>query len=299
MRVVLPRMLVGMRFIIWYLLSINSILGPLKTFYGYYLSTDSNDMAAYLKAPRNAISTDLILIATLNFLFSETTKLCKEFGGYFINNLTSNFQQILITNVSDALNPSLISFALDDANYGNTAGTWSARSTKSAHKNTITRNGSFSCGVGYIPIYVTKRGMSNFQGFRWTGKYIYHFVNSIKNLFGVYTIVCPLLTIIFSAIWRTTTHTSGIISYILSSPFPASGVVVNTTTNLQRRIAWSQLNEADTTTSTLFEVLQQYTFRIVPDVAKQITRSKVSGLHGLVGLTYGKYHVVGFMEWVL
>ncbi|OQR94803.1 hypothetical protein THRCLA_22211 [Thraustotheca clavata] len=95
---------------------------------------------------------------------------------------------------------------------------------------------------------------------------------------------------VFSALWHATTHTSGILAYFLSSPPPASIIM-----------------ETNNDTTTLCDVLQQSTYRIAPDIAEQITRAKVAGIcealnlaaDGLVGLVYGEYFVLGFMEWGL
>ncbi|OQS04821.1 hypothetical protein THRCLA_20788 [Thraustotheca clavata] len=567
-----------LRFVIWCVLNLNSIFDPLKTFYGYYLSTDSNYatviwqltvnnnfnnvssseckhegpyLDCYFELPvygtgslagstcrsyypidkgetqhigsffgncswpngthiylpdelhyattqwsaqvssvnRDCLSmlgegdsfpcdsytTQNGRILNYRLSISETTKWCKEFGGYYINNLTSNTQQVLIANVSNPSHPSFTSLVLDvntptfnlhdiigcsadlrigaisttittTAWYGNTAGPWSAKRTLAAQGNTLVKNNTlynvqtrhytegditlvrlmykdairiillltvivyrissiyipiglvyyryrvkfinwiwhhhvglvihkrerrnlfilfilsleaiistedivmycqhtvytdssaygtlllnymsitriiWPCAFvllhefalsenifvlsapvvwGYVPIYVTNRGMSIFQGYRWTGQYIRHYTNSIYNvysnelncfilyrqLFGVFTIISPILTILFSTIWRATTHTSGILAYLLSSPSQTCIVM--------------EINKDSTT---LCEVLQQSTYGLVPDVAKQMTRAKVSGVceaanlaaDGLVGLIYGNYLVVGFMEW--
>ncbi|OQR83189.1 hypothetical protein THRCLA_23174, partial [Thraustotheca clavata] len=260
-----------LRFMIWCVLNVNSLIDPLKTFYGYYLSTDSNyswmvwqltvnnnfnnissqecnldgpyvdcyfelpvygtgslagsicrsyypidfgdtqhiasffgncswpngtriDFPHELYAttqwsaqtsstsrdclgligegdafPCDSYTTQNGHILNYRLSISETTKWCKEFGGYYIKNLTNNIQQVLIANLTNSEYPSFISLALDEdtpsfnlydiigcsadlrlggitttisttAWYGNTAGTWSTRSSKSAKSNSIQRN---------------------------------------------------------------------------------------------------------------------------------------------------------------
>ncbi|EQC25164.1 hypothetical protein SDRG_16955 [Saprolegnia diclina VS20] len=101
---------------------------------------------------------------------TETKKWCKEFGGFYILNLTSGVQEVLVANVSDkssaftsipmtytqpvfSLEP-LLGCAAEihiggtathistSAWYGDTSAPWSARTTRTAYANVVTRGAS-------------------------------------------------------------------------------------------------------------------------------------------------------------
>ncbi|EQC36739.1 hypothetical protein SDRG_06175 [Saprolegnia diclina VS20] len=160
----------------------------------------------------------------------------------------------------------------------------------------------------YIPMYVTNRGMGLFQGYRWTGVVVHHYTNSIYNvytnqlnslslywrLFGVFTLVSPLVIFVLSAVWRCTTQTGSISAYLLS-PVERRGAI---------RIECS-LDVAPH----LEAILRDSTFSVPPSIARQITRAKLPvtqrceagnlAADGLVCLVYGEFHVLGFVDWGL
>ncbi|OQS04820.1 hypothetical protein THRCLA_02969 [Thraustotheca clavata] len=159
---------------------------------------------------------------------------------------------------------------------------------------------------GYIPLKVTNQGMKLFEGYRWTGKYVRHYSNSIYNaytnrqscfdlyiqLFGLFTCISPITTIIIDMTWRSYTHHTSIIVYVLSLRHNSRS----------KRIA--DMNEVH---MTLEYVLINSTEKLVPDIASQITRSKLPHTHyceslnlaaeGLVCLVYGSIHVAGMINW--
>ncbi|OQR99468.1 hypothetical protein THRCLA_06506 [Thraustotheca clavata] len=102
---------------------------------------------------------------------TEATMWCKEFGGYFILNRSSLVQEAFLVNVSDPDHPSFLSLALDvntpvfslenligcpahihiggtasqittSAWYGETVGSWTAHTTRTADLNRVSWNGS-------------------------------------------------------------------------------------------------------------------------------------------------------------
>ncbi|KDO16015.1 hypothetical protein SPRG_18447 [Saprolegnia parasitica CBS 223.65] len=160
----------------------------------------------------------------------------------------------------------------------------------------------------YIPMYVTNQGMSLFQGYRWTGAIVHHYTNSIYNvytdqrnsfslywrLFGVFTLVSPLVVFALSALWRCTMHTGSISAYLLS-PVDRRGT---------KRIECSV-----EITPQLETILRDSTYFVPPSIARQITRAKLPttqrceagnlAADGLVCLVYGELHVLGFIDWGL
>ncbi|OQR94809.1 hypothetical protein THRCLA_08081 [Thraustotheca clavata] len=159
---------------------------------------------------------------------------------------------------------------------------------------------------GYIPMKVTNQGMELFQGYRWTGNYIRHYTNSIYNvytkqlscltlyiqLFGLFTIISLITTLFIDTMWRSYTHHSSIMVYVL---------------NPRRQSHAKRIADLAKVQTTLEYVLVHATEGIVPDIASQITRAKLPRTHycesmnlaaeGLVCLVYGPIHVAGIINW--
>ncbi|OQR87552.1 hypothetical protein ACHHYP_08544 [Achlya hypogyna] len=160
----------------------------------------------------------------------------------------------------------------------------------------------------YVPVYVTARGMSLFQGYRWTGAIVHHYTNSIfyvytnqvncfnlyVQLFGIFTLVFCCAVVLMSVLWRVRCQgniTS--ISAFLLAP----------------RLNNNRVQAASTSTSSLEAVLHASTYQHMPHIARQITRAKLPrtqqceainlAADGLVCLVYGPYLVLAFTEWGL
>ncbi|EQC36754.1 hypothetical protein SDRG_06189 [Saprolegnia diclina VS20] len=154
----------------------------------------------------------------------------------------------------------------------------------------------------YLPAYVTTQGMKLFHGYRWNGVIVRHYVSSIRNvysnqvnnlalytqLFGYFTAISSATTIGVGCLWQAVTHTSSIMSYLLSP----------------HRSAWRHTPRE---CKTIEDVLIASSERLPPEIAYQITKAKWPqtqqceamnlASEGLVSLVYGPWHVVGFTEW--
>ncbi|OQR86084.1 hypothetical protein ACHHYP_10996 [Achlya hypogyna] len=155
----------------------------------------------------------------------------------------------------------------------------------------------------YVPTYVTTRGMSLFQGYRWTGTIVHHYTNSIFNvytnqvncfdlyvqLFGIFTLLSPATVVLLSTLWKAVMPSSSIAGYLLAPPSTRPNGTIPTVT--------------------VRTVLQASTFRYPPAIAHQVTRAKLPRTHlceavnlaadGLVCLVYGPHVVLGITEWGL
>ncbi|EQC36743.1 hypothetical protein SDRG_06179 [Saprolegnia diclina VS20] len=160
----------------------------------------------------------------------------------------------------------------------------------------------------YVPLYVTNQGMRLISGYRWTGVVVHHYTNSIFNaytrqmsfatlywhLFGVFTLVSPLVIFGLSAVWRRSTKSSSIAAYLFAP-----------TEHHQNSV---HIQPAPPHAS-LEAILRDSTFSVPPSIARQITRAKLPvknyceagnlAADGLVCLVYGELHVLGLTEWGL
>ncbi|KDO31308.1 hypothetical protein SPRG_03924 [Saprolegnia parasitica CBS 223.65] len=155
----------------------------------------------------------------------------------------------------------------------------------------------------YLPSYVTTQGMKLFQGYRWTGVVVHHYVNTIHNayshqkdswalyveLFGYFTLLSSLLTIVLGFVWQSVTHMTSILAFLLS------------------RQRYRRVRELKGTTGTLEAVLLGAADGLSPEIAFQVTKAKwprsqrCEGMNlaseGLLCLVYGSTHVLATVEW--
>ncbi|OQR97107.1 hypothetical protein THRCLA_21969 [Thraustotheca clavata] len=158
---------------------------------------------------------------------------------------------------------------------------------------------------GYIPLKVTNQGMKLFEGYRWTGKYINHYTNSIYNaytnqlscfslylqLFGLFTCISPITTIFIDWMWQTYTQHPSIVVYVLSS----------------RQRSYVKLPNKNELQMSIEYVLANSTEGFVPNIASQITRTTLPhtqlcesinlAAEGFICLVYGPINVLGMINW--